>query len=67
MISLFFVTLSPTTPDDRKEEKASQQQILDSYRQFPHANTGCVVDSVCDRCSNAGQPDLTDSTRADFC
>lgn len=44
----------------------SSQQILDSYRQLPYANTGCMMDRACDGCGEAGHADLSNSACANF-
>src|SRR5262245_56729133 len=57
---------SPYTYRRREEGNASPQQILDFHRQLPHANAGCVVDSVCDGCGKPGHTDLSDPACANL-
>src|ERR1700694_429106 len=45
---------------------ASRQQILDLHRQFPHANTCCVVDCSRDSGGDAGQANLAYPACAKF-
>src|SRR6478609_8698516 len=49
-----------------KKRQGLSQKILNLHRQFPHANTGGMVDSIRDRGGNSGQTNLTYSARADL-
>src|SRR5258707_11122119 len=60
--------LSNTRSSLRSREKGNAlcQQILDLYRQLPHADAGGVVNRISDCGGEAGQADLADAPRADL-
>jgi len=48
----------------KRKSKHLRQQILDTNRQFTHADAGGVVDCVGDGRGDAGEADLADPARA---
>src|SRR5947208_1308416 len=57
---------TPRLRRELMERNTSRQQILDLHRQFPHANSCCVMDRGGDAGGDAGQADFADAAGAEF-